>query len=100
MKIKAILFLVGIMCFVTVLYFATRALIKSITCNRSQKQKKRKKTDRKKSKKCDWIEKRRQAEWSDRYKSQAEMDLSEITAGYVQTMILLLFLLLFLIIVL
>lgn len=91
MKGKAILILVGLMLFSTVLYLVNRAVIKSDANNSPKKRKiSKQKRHRIKSNKNDWLEKRRQRNWSERYKDKNETDLSELTTGYIQIMILLL----------
>ena len=92
MRGKAILILVGLMFFSTVLYLANRIVIKLDSNNTPKKRKTgRKKRKRIQSHKRDWLEKRRQKNWSERYKAKNDTDLSELTTGYIQIMILLLF---------
>jgi hypothetical protein len=100
MKGKAILCLVGFMLFSTVLYLINRTVIK-LGADRSKKKRKTRKNKRShiKSNKGDWLEKRRQENWSDRFKDKNETELSELTTGYIQIMILLIFCLILLLII-
>jgi predicted RND superfamily exporter protein len=87
MKEKAILCLLGVMLFVTILHFVLFALYKS------DEHSTKKRSKRKKRNSCDWIKQRRQDYWREQAKSRNEMELSEITTRYIQTMLLLLCLL-------
>jgi hypothetical protein len=83
MKIKAISVLLGIMVFVTILYFLNRILIKWENGKRNKRKK------HQNGRKPDWIKKRRDENWNATYQSVNETELSKLTTSYVQTMLLL-----------
>lgn len=86
MKIKAILVLLVIMVLVTLLYFINRILIKQ---ENGKRKKRNTGNKRRNSRKPHWIQKRKDENWNATRQSVNETELSKLTTGYIQTMLLL-----------